>query len=554
MSTIIGDCGCPQCTAAGGDKTQNHLILFEDGGSFCPKCGYKESSGTFTKPSPTFGKDLTREEADAEVKILQEESTVQEIKERGLSKKTCEHFGVRVTLSEADGQTQTSVCFPEYKKIGLSGYKVRYPSKHFGKKGITKECLFFGSNSCPNSGNKLFITEGEYDAMALYQVLWEKSKPEWRDSIAVVSLATGSTTAAKEMARNKELISKFKEIILVFDQDEAGEKAVKDVQKALGREKVKSAKLSLNDPNAMLLAGKKLELWKNSVFADVPPPAGIVRVEDLYDMALVKPEMGLSFPWPTLTKLTFGIRRGAAYVVGAAPKIGKTDFEYELIAHLIKEHGESVALYDLETHPAKTLKRIAGKMMGQVFHKPDVEYDDEALKEGMDTLKSKIEFYDHSGSRDWDDIKGTIRQQAAQGTWLFIIDPLTALISRFSSSEANDKLNEICTDIAEMCTELQITFFLFSHVNPASGGKSHDEGGRVKSSQFTGSRAMEKWTHYGIGIERDRLNEDEEIRNTSTHRLLYDRDFGEGGSYECRYDRDTGVYGEAPQYEDVGGF
>ncbi len=30
--SIVGDTACPNCVEQGGDKTGNHLMLFEDGG------------------------------------------------------------------------------------------------------------------------------------------------------------------------------------------------------------------------------------------------------------------------------------------------------------------------------------------------------------------------------------------------------------------------------------------------------------------------------------------------------------------------------------------
>ena len=77
------------------------------------------------------------------------------------------------------------------------------------------------------------------------------------------------------------------------------------------------------------------------------------------------------------------------------------------------------------------------------------------------------------------------------GISLFFIDPLTALISRYNSSEANDKLNEICTDMADLVNLYPITLFCYSHVNPKpKGSKPHETGAKVLSSEFTVSRAM----------------------------------------------------------------
>jgi len=114
--------------------------------------------------------------------------------------------------------------------------------------------------------------------------------------------------------------------------------------------------------------------------------------------------------------------------------------------------------------------------------------------------------YDRGASRDWIDIRIAIEEMyLLDGIRIFTLDPITALISRYKASDANDLLNEICTDMADLVQKYPITIFNYSHVNPKPKGiKSHEDGARVLSSEFTGSRAMEKWFHYGWGIRRNR--------------------------------------------------
>lgn len=132
------------------------------------------------------------------------------------------------------------------------------------------------------------------------------------------------------------------------------------------------------------------------------------------------------------------------------------------------------------------------------------------------------------------------------GINLFFLDPITALISRYTSSEANDKLNEIMTDMADLVNSYPITIFCYSHVNPKpKTSKPHEAGGRVLSSEFTGSRAMEKWAHYGHGISRDRTEECPiERQNVSEFYSLFDRDFGMQYHCDVMYDNDTTEYKE----------
>ena len=261
--------------------------------------------------------------------------------------------------------------------------------------------------------------------------------------------------------------------------------------------------------------------------------------------------MGLTFPWPTVTKATFGIRPNTIHIVGAAPKIGKTDHQHQLVEHLVYTEKVKVGMFDLENAPAKTAKKLAGKHDRVDYSRPDIEYNIEDLKSTLLSMNELVRFYDRSASRDWEDIRIAMEEMhLLDGINIFIIDPLTALVSRYASSEANDKLNEIMTDMSDFVMKYPVTVFLYSHVNPKpKGSKSHEAGGKVYSHEFTGSRAMEKWAHYGHGISRDRTEDcEEERKNMSEFRMLFDRDFGQSYSCDVYFDERTITYLEPKRY------
>ena len=59
-------------------------------------------------------------------------------------------------------------------------------------------------------------------------------------------------------------------------------------------------------------------------------PAGIATVSDLIEDACKMPEYGLSYPWPSLTELTYGLRTKLLIGIAAGVGIGKTDFFSQL--------------------------------------------------------------------------------------------------------------------------------------------------------------------------------------------------------------------------------
>lgn len=546
-TTIIGDTACPQCVAAGKDSTANHLMLFSDGGSYCNRCHYSENSGTFRK-------NISRVKLDSAAIVGKVEEIlscpIRSLDDRGINRETAAHFGTRVGLSQQDGQTVVSHFYPRKVDGNLVGFKVRIiDGKRFYQIKASQETPdLFGADACNKRGKKLFITEGECDAMALYQILKSLSGPQYAHlHPSVLSLPDGSCSATKSLSTKSatSLISGYEEIIFVPDQDDAGKRCVSEVAKILPIHKLRVASFSEKDPNAMLQAGKGEEL-KWAVLTEARPyrPTSIKTVDEVMEQAMKMPTWGLSWPWQTLTQLTYGIRPGEGYGFAAAPKIGKTEAFKQIQQHLVCHHGVKIGTFMLEEPPHHTAKIIAGKLKGKQFHKPDGNFTPEELREGLEALRGKILFYDHFGFKEWEEIKENIRiMVASQDVRHIFIDPLTALVSRLSASEANDELNKVMTDLASMAQELQFTYYYTSHLNPPRTGRPHERGGRVHESQLTGSKAMIKWTHYIIGIERNKDPELNEIeRNRSTFVLLCDRVHGNVGQFPVYYDKETGAY------------
>lgn len=467
---------------------------------------------------------------------------------RGVREEICKGFGVKVLLSEQDGKTVTHEVYPDRVDGKVVGYEVKSIDKKITSVGDRKGKLeMWGQHIAQrNGGKKLFITEGRLDAMSLYQSLFDHKPANFNGKPSVVSVTRGATSAVKDMMNNRDFINNYEDVVLVLDNDEAGEKAVRDILKVFPHCKV--ARLPMKDANDMVRADRSLELYQTVMFkSDYVRQGELVDIDDdLIEKALVKPEMGIPFPWESVNKATFGIRPHTIHVVGAAPKIGKSHHEYQLIQHLL-HLDQKVGVFDLENAPVKTALRIASKQAKADFTRPDMEFDPERVKATLQSIQGKVRFYDRGASRDWSDIRICMEEMhMLDGINIFFLDPITALISRYSSSEANDKLNEIMTDMADLVNSYPITIFCYSHVNPKpKTSKPHEAGGRVLSSEFTGSRAMEKWAHYGHGISRDRTEECPiERQNISEFYSLFDRDFGMQYHCDVLYNNETTEYKE----------
>lgn len=480
-------------------------------------------------------------------------------RERKIKKSTSAKYGVYTKVDDSDVVTHRY--YPATEKGSVVGYHVRNDKVKQAKKvdkdvegvpfyalgKVNANCELFGQSLFPAGGKFLVITGGEEDAQAVYQTL-KTDKYE----TAIVSPLVGEGNAAKQIANQYKYVNSFQKVILMFDNDKAGQDAAKEVSRIFGFGKAVIADLIYKDPCEYLKYSDGEVKLKKAFWEAMPKkPSQVLTVADIYERALQMPEMGLSFPWESATKATLGIRRGEIHIVGAAPKIGKTEHQHQLIKHMTDVHGEVVGVMSLEENPVKTLKKVAGKYAKKQFTKPPEVggYTLDEMKSAFNLLDEKMEFYSSDGVRDHTEILETIRYWASKGIWFFILDPLTALVAEYSSSEANDVLNSFMSKAASLCMELQVTIFMYSHVNPVKSGVPHDAGGDVLSSQFTGSRAMEKWAHYGWGIQRNRTEKDEQKRNTARVTLLFDREFGEYCEYYAFYDKHQNDWSEVPYHD-----
>lgn len=490
----------------------------------------------------------TKEEIEEDIKEINELKAMSLV-DRKLHEKYLDLYGIKVGLSTSNGKDPSVIYFPYYKEGVFKSYKAKLISpKKFWSIGDQKDVDLFGwEQAIEKASKRLVVTEGELDVVAL-EAIYDRHTPEaYRSSIpGFVSLPHGASAAKKDLASLADKIRKnFKEIILCFDTDDPGKKATEEACKIFPEAKVVT--LPRKDANQCILDGVAKAAYKAIQFnATKNKNTRLVLGSSIHEKAKKKAEWGLSWPWKGMTDITRGIRFGETIYIGAGEKLGKSEVVNALAAHLMVEHNLKVFLAKPEESNEKTYKLLCGKVVGEIFHDPKIDFNEEAYDKAGEIIKDKVYMLDLYQHVDWDTLKSDITLVVTEGVKAVFIDPITNLTNGKSNTETDTHLKTISQELAAMAKDLDIVIFIFCHLNkPPKGSTPWDRGGKITTDFFAGSSAMARSCNYAIGLEGNKDPDlDEYTRNTRNLVILADREFGETANIELFWSKETSLFRE----------
>ena len=509
-----------RCLSCGSSDA---LLINDDGSTKCFSCG------EFTPSGNSPHKDTQQQVPKEFIK-----GYTRSIDNRCLNKETCQRY--KYNTGTYKGQ---EVHIATYRDLDGSPVfqKIRFTeNKEFITIGKFKP-LLYGMHLFKGNNKKLIITEGEIDCLSVSQVI---------NGYPVVSIPNGANNAAAAIKHNLEWLERFEEVVFCFDMDEAGQKAVKECAAILSIGKAKIMSLPLKDPNEMLKANRIEELYKATWNGLEYRPDGIVSGKELWEEIDKPISYGLSYPFPKLTELTYGIRNSEMIVFGAGSGMGKTEFFKEIEAHLLLEHKQNIGIIHLEEQKRETILGLMNKHSSIKFHLPDAKYTEEQKRKAFDETigTDRVFIYEGFGTTDLDTIKNSIRYMVKGKDCKYVfLDHITALGDGIEDgNKVNQYMRKVASELANLTRELDFTLFTISHLRKSDKQKPHEEGGRVHLDDLYGAAALKQWASYVIGLERNQQAEDEEERHTTTLRVLKDRYTGlaAGQTFAIKYTKDTG--------------
>jgi len=513
---------CPECGSS------DALAVYKDGGRHCYSagCGYHvKGTGeyveveevTTNKPVDMFG-------------------VIASIPDRKLSQDTCKKYQVTVTYY-AKGKIEKHH-YPYYNiDTGeLTGSKVRtVATKGFVATGDVKNTGLFGQHQCRGRGKFITITEGELDAMSVYEMFGKQ--------FDVVSLKAGAASAVKEIKEQLEWLEGYDQVVLCFDQDKAGKLAEEQVKDLFSPNKLRICKLPMKDASEMLVGNQIKEFIQHWWDAKVYRPDGIVAGQETWEALVNKRSVkSVPYPWEGLNEITKGHRPYELVTVTSGSGMGKSQFIRELEYDLLHRTKENIGVLALEEDIARTTLGIMSVAANRPLHLEEDTPIDELRPYWQDTLGTgRYYLFDHWGSTSADNLLSRVRYMAkALDCRYVILDHLSIVVSSQENGDERKAIDEIMTRLRTLVAETGITLFLVSHLKRVTG-KPHEDGGKISLQDLRGSQSIAQLSDIVIGMERDQQHEDLETRNTTTVRILKNRYTGQTGpACWLKYNLDTG--------------
>lgn len=514
-SEFVRHLPCEHCGSSDGNS------LYSDGHTFCYVCN------TYDNPEEV----VHNHKMSANVRI---QGNAERLVKRRISEKTCQKYKIHT-----DGDI---LRFYYFDSSGIvKGCKVKTKQKDFSYEGEVPGTLF-GQHLFPSTGRRVVITEGELDAASCFEAM-----SGW----PMVSLPSGAAAAKKSIQRALPWLQGYEEIVLFFDNDDAGRKATEEAASVLPPGKVKIAHLqgdykdasdalSANDAEAVCRA-----IWDAKPYR----PDGIVEGSSLLELVTTPtPPADHEYPFKGLQSKLHGIRYGELVTITAGSGIGKSSFCRELATHLLNS-GERVGYLALEESNRRTALGLMSVAVGKSLHMGTHERS--TLTEAYQATLANwnLFLFDGFGSYDPDLIYNRIEYLAAGlDARVIFLDHLSILLSGLDGDERR-MIDTTMTKLRSLVERTGVAMFLVSHLRRTANDKNHEEGARVTLGQLRGSAATAQLSDGVIALERNQQSSSE--GNSTTVRVLKNRYSGEVGvACKLSYDLSTCKFIESEAEEE----
>jgi twinkle protein len=527
---------CEKCGSSDGVTHYHDKKTGEFLRSRCHVCHHLTFSNSLTEEQRMELAEKKEEAQVAKLPFTPVTGNYEDLPERGLTKETCKKFGIQLRR-DTNGQPVEYIFNYYDGDGGLVAQKFRnyHDKDKMTIRGHVRDAVLFGQNAFSDGGKYVTVVVGEFDAPAAFQMMGSK----W----PVVSIKNGDQSALKELRKEGvwKWLDSFENIVLCFDSDESGQKAVGDIiqSKVFKFNKLKLMKLRHKDANDYLKAKQTGEFLTDFWNASSYIPKNILKASDLKNLALTpQVHKPLPYMWDGLNDLLHGIFTPQLITLTAGSGVGKSTCVKTLMHHVLKntDAKHNIGALMLEEPTRDTIRGLMTIELNKNLNLeeiPDtgVSATEKEKDEAFDSLfkHDRLYLYGDFGSNLIDQIVTDVTYMAqGLGCKYIFLDHISIIVAGQDNGDERKALDEVTVKLRELCHTLDVAIIIVCHTKRVIG-KPHEEGGQTSLSDLRGTAGIGQMSDVVIGLERNGQHDNPYIRDVTIVRVLKNRRFGRTG-------------------------
>lgn len=366
-----------QCPICGSDARKPFALNIKTGAGKCHRCGFlgglsslKINQGDLLS-SPIASKKKYVKPPQSLWKEQHEALLANQVALRYLSEKR--FIGIDQVNRFRIGYDNKRFCYPYFEKGELVTIKYKWIDKSTGKKDIsrwvgkngeTTKSILYNIDSL-NGVGRVIVCEGEEDCIVLDKAGLKN----------VVSVPNGADGCVGEFL---DALERFNEIVIMLDNDDAGQRGTQKLCDALGRERCRLVAFpagiegSPKDPTDFMRLGMMDIVIKAINDAPIFTHDKVSHISDFIqelkdDFLYGDRTRGISTGYPVLDQLVGGRRPGELTVVFGGTGSGKSTFCNNLCLNWALT-GEAVLLGSFENTRKSMMKKFSEMVTGKWYH------------------------------------------------------------------------------------------------------------------------------------------------------------------------------------------
>lgn len=349
------------------------------------------------------------------------------------------------------------------------------------------------------------LTEGELDAVSLYQ-------------LGITNVASTSLGAQKNIPEEwVQALVDADDVVLFYDNDQAGEEAVQTLIVRLGSYRVRLVTIpddvaeavkaktgkAPKDANDLLRAGVTSEQVRAIIDAATGIDNVVVtkpsRYADQIAKEIDKGEQSLGVPikWPNLHNLLRGVRTSEVTVITGHTGSGKTTWASEFF-ELLAADGHPVLLCSLENGPVSLVRKMVQRRVGRPISSLVTEAEKELAYDVLKHLDDRpVYLVDLSGRQPLGSVIDAITYARHKLGVRYVLFDHMHFVKKDPRQDSVEHVENTIATFVEAANKLDVHIAVIAHPS----GKV-EEGQIPGGDAIKGASAVKQDTHNGISIYR----------------------------------------------------